>query len=281
MGGSIQLQSRKGEGSEFTFELQFARDQQPEKEVIQTPVVYLSPQPNSLLMNELERYNVKVNVFGSVESAQVTEDSIIIFDQPEIYPKLSALFNNHPIVFIRDNKLQNDLSHLDVSAFLTSPLFGHRLISTLRNLNEDDLSHDITSNPTQDTSRFKALVVEDNKVNQKIVGINLQKMSMDYVIANNGQEAIDIYRADHQNIHLILMDCMMPIVDGFDATHAIREFESKNNLEPIYIIALTASVLDDDIRKCYQCGMDDYLPKPFQRDVLREKLNTQMKLVLN
>lgn len=127
---------------------------------------------------------------------------------------------------------------------------------------------------------FRILVVEDNKVNQQIVSLNLKKLSIDFVIANNGQEAVEVYQRDYSSIGLILMDCMMPVLDGFEATKAIREFEAENDLKQTHIIALTASVLDDDIQKCYQSGMDDYLPKPFKREVLMEKLDSKFQASL-
>ncbi|GAL06682.1 CheY-like receiver [Photobacterium aphoticum] len=68
------------------------------------------------------------------------------------------------------------------------------------------------------------------------------------------------------------MDCMMPIMDGFEATTEIRKFEHEEKLHETHIIALTASILDDDIQRCFDSGMNDYLPKPFRREVLIEKL---------
>ncbi|GAL35358.1 CheY-like receiver [Vibrio maritimus] len=120
-------------------------------------------------------------------------------------------------------------------------------------------------------------MVEDNKVNQQIVSLNLKKLAIDFVIANNGQEAIDIYQHQHDSIGLILMDCMMPVLDGFEATKAIRDYEKNEGIKQTHIIALTASVLDDDIKRCYDSGMDDYLPKPFKRDILMEKLDARIQ----
>lgn len=97
-------------------------------------------------------------------------------------------------------------------------------------------------------------------------------LGIDYKIANNGAEAVELYKRHHDDILVILMDCMMPIMDGFDATKAIRQLEKNENMTLTTIIALTASILDDDIQKCFDSGMDDYLPKPFRREVLQEKI---------
>lgn len=71
---------------------------------------------------------------------------------------------------------------------------------------------------------------------------------------------------------LVLMDCMMPIMDGFAATEAIRKWEENQEQKRLPIIALTASVFVEDIDKCYQSGMDDYVAKPFRKELILEKL---------
>ncbi len=88
---------------------------------------------------------------------------------------------------------------------------------------------------------------------------------------NNGQEAIEIIR--HQNFDLVLMDCEMPILDGYAATRKIREWESSiPDHEHLPIVALTAHVLPEDRNRCLDSGMDDYLSKPFSMDELRTLL---------
>jgi CheY-like chemotaxis protein len=214
---------------------------------------------------------------------QLTTDTIIILDSNVDFSSVQSQFKEHDIVLLRDNKEAAETNNLKVSAFLTSPLFGNRLINSLRNLKTTKTPSELTS--SNDTNlkpkrTFRILVVEDNKVNQQIVSLNLKKLSIDFVIANNGQEAVEVYQRDYSSIGLILMDCMMPVLDGFEATKAIREFEAENDLKQTHIIALTASVLDDDIQKCYQSGMDDYLPKPFKREVLMEKLDSKFQASL-
>ncbi|MCV5949919.1 response regulator, partial [Escherichia coli] len=85
----------------------------------------------------------------------------------------------------------------------------------------------------------------------------------DFDVAVNGQEAVEKFQQNQYS--LILMDCMMPVMDGFEATQIIRQIEVKEKrASRIPIIALTASVVDDDIQKCFDVGMDDYVPKPFK-----------------
>ncbi|MCF6298690.1 MAG: response regulator [Thiomicrorhabdus sp.] len=102
------------------------------------------------------------------------------------------------------------------------------------------------------------LVVEDNIVNQKLTCAILKKTGLDFEIANHGEEAVALWKRN--NFDLILMDCQMPIMDGYAATQKIRQMETSAHIP---IIALTASAaINDDIR-CIDSGMDDLLCKPF------------------
>ena len=113
------------------------------------------------------------------------------------------------------------------------------------------------------------LLVEDNLLNQRIVTFSLKKFNHEVVIANNGVEAIQQF--SEKKFDVVLMDIMMPVMDGLEATTKIREFESKNNVaKRTPIIALTANTMDNDRDKCISYGMDEFMAKPF--DI--EKLNS-------
>ncbi|MBW8332487.1 MAG: response regulator [Prolixibacteraceae bacterium] len=116
--------------------------------------------------------------------------------------------------------------------------------------------------------RLKILLVEDNLLNQRIVTFSLKKFNHEVTIANNGLEAVEIFRTIKFDV--ILMDIMMPVMDGFEATIQIREDEKNSNSESrTPIIALTANTMDNDRDTCISYGMDDFMSKPF--DI--EKLN--------
>jgi len=104
----------------------------------------------------------------------------------------------------------------------------------------------------------KVLVVEDNIVNQKLTCSILKKLGIDFKIASQGEEAISLWQ--NENFDLILMDCQMPILDGYIATQRIRKLETTNHIP---IIALTANAMENDDTRCKNAGMDDFLSKPF------------------
>ena len=120
----------------------------------------------------------------------------------------------------------------------------------------------------------KVLVAEDNAVNQAVAVGMLTSMGVESVIAGNGREAVDLYNS--QLFDAVLMDCQMPILDGFQAAEEIRKIESQKNCEPIRIIAVTANALAGDMEKCIAAGMDDYLRKPYKG----EQLNAALMKVL-
>lgn len=113
------------------------------------------------------------------------------------------------------------------------------------------------------------LLVEDNLINQKIVVLSLQKLVKNIDIANNGKEALDKFGTSKYDI--ILMDIQMPIMDGIVATKKIREIEQSTNTNTP-IIAITANALAGDKEICLAAGMDDYISKPFQVEVLVQKI---------
>jgi len=148
------------------------------------------------------------------------------------------------------------------------------------------LSH-VPSIPVASSSVIKAitpsshpqhvLVVEDNLVNQKLLTRLLEKRGHRVTLAHNGAEGLAAFEARQSTFNVILMDCQMPVMNGFTATQAIRSWE-KSHGGHIPIIALTANALEGDRERCLQSGMDDYLSKPFTIDKFEkmlEKLETR------
>ena len=115
----------------------------------------------------------------------------------------------------------------------------------------------------------RVLLVEDNRVNQRVVQAMLQSMGVSMALANNGQEAL--LRLQQEAFALVLMDCQMPEMDGYTATARIRELERPLGTR-LPIIAMTAHALEGDRERCLSAGMDDYLAKPLTRQSLHAML---------
>ncbi len=116
--------------------------------------------------------------------------------------------------------------------------------------------------------KLNILLVEDNVLNQRVVTFSLKKYNHEVTIANNGVEAIEIFK--NTKFDVILMDIMMPVMDGLEATVRIREEEKQTASERrTPIIALTANTMDNDRDKCLSFGMDEFMAKPFDIEKLK------------
>ncbi|MCG8608899.1 MAG: response regulator, partial [Pseudomonadales bacterium] len=127
----------------------------------------------------------------------------------------------------------------------------------------------VESRSNQVSQQHPVLLVEDNAINQKVAARMLEKLGCKVDIADHGQAAVDAWR--EKEYDLILMDCQMPGMDGYEATRLIRELEADLG-QRTPIVALTANVMDRDKRKCTEAGMDDHISKPVSRDTLRKIL---------
>jgi len=119
--------------------------------------------------------------------------------------------------------------------------------------------------------RFRVLLAEDNPTNQKVAQAILRKMGCQADVVANGQEAVNALQTIPYD--LVLMDCQMPEMDGFEATRNIRDDRSRVLNPNIPIIALTAYTMQGDREKCLQAGMDDFIAKPVQPRELAEKIS--------
>ena len=120
----------------------------------------------------------------------------------------------------------------------------------------------------------RILMVEDNQINQLVVQNLLDIMGLDYAIANDGLEALDVLNqaSELSQFSLILMDCQMPKMDGYQATKEIRAGHAGDHYKNMTIIALTANAMKGDRENCLEHGMNDYLTKPIDPESLQEIL---------
>ena len=136
------------------------------------------------------------------------------------------------------------------------------MMETLNNINID-----IESIQNVISSKWNILIVEDNEINQLVLGGLLKKLGdLEITCANNGALGLEEFKK--KKFDLIFMDCQMPVMDGFAATRAIREYEGETRHTPI--IAITANAMNSAKEECISAGMDEYITKPIEENKLKE-----------
>ncbi|WP_353571702.1 response regulator [Candidatus Albibeggiatoa sp. nov. BB20] len=150
-----------------------------------------------------------------------------------------------------------------------SQLITHHTMNQQRYLSDCNAPPKIGQHPIK-----PILLVEDNLFNQKVAINMLKRLGLQAEIANNGQEALDKLKNDAYS--LILMDCQMPILDGYQATAAIRQREKQGLLSRQIIIAMTAHAMEGSREECLEMGMDDYLCKPYKLEALQNLIKCWM-----
>jgi len=161
------------------------------------------------------------------------------------------------------------LEALGCSAYLIKPVKQQMLFDTLRTVlrSDQDQSRLVTRHVISEQKRhgLHVLLAEDNPINQKLAIILLQKAGYSVDAVDNGLRALE--QVKNENYSVVLMDVQMPEMDGFEATHRIRQWEQDKNRH-IPIIAMTAHALKGDRELCIDAGMDDYVTKPLEPKVL-------------
>ncbi len=139
---------------------------------------------------------------------------------------------------------------------------------------------DVRCSAGKNLSGLNILVAEDNPTNRMVLIGFLKKLDITPVVAEDGEKVIICVCEKKEPIDLILMDCEMPILDGFETTRAIRQWEKVQRRLPVRICALTAHVLDEHKGKCQEAGMDDYLSKPINFETLKNYLMTVSSIAI-
>jgi two-component system sensor histidine kinase/response regulator len=134
------------------------------------------------------------------------------------------------------------------------------------------------NNPlTVDLAGHWILVVEDNFINQEIARSLLEQKGFNVLTADNGQQALDVLTGTEQTIDILLMDCHMPVMDGYDATRAIRQSKAGKRYIEAPIIAFTADISEENKKRCADAGMDALLEKPYDEDKIFQVLVHYLK----
>lgn len=184
------------------------------------------------------------------------------------------------------------LRSMQVSGYILKPVRASRLFDSLMSAFAEHVPSAIASGMTNTwetavdstqkarinrllvDSRFKVLLVEDHPVNQAVILNQLQILGYEADYVSNGQEALD--RLQEKSYDIVLMDCQMPVLDGYQTTQELRRREGSGR--HTVVIALTAHALSDDRDKCLAAGMDDYLTKPIEQETLGATINQWVNL---
>ena len=118
----------------------------------------------------------------------------------------------------------------------------------------------------EDMKGLRILLAEDNMINAEIAKMMLSEGGFEVVHVENGKLAVEVFEADTDGFDAVLMDVQMPVMDGYEATRGIRQFEAARNRLPIPIIAMTANTFADDKKNALDAGMNAHIGKPYQQD---------------
>ena len=198
--------------------------------------------------------------------------------------KLREDLKNVPLVLMISTKDKFNIAQEKLAIFnriMLKPIKTARITNSMFevfSIEHDEDEFLFEKNPLTEKNKVKksngirVLLCEDNEVNMKVALMILKRLNVTIDTAENGQEAINKFL--HVKYDIILMDCMMPIVDGYQATAEIRKFEKEHKFAPVTIIALTANATEDDRKKCLDAGMDDFITKPIRREFVEERINS-------
>ncbi|MBI3563452.1 MAG: response regulator [Gammaproteobacteria bacterium] len=312
MGGRVGIESQPGRGSTFWFEIPLTPAPTPTQlsKANLTGVRVLAvddfPLNRLVLQEQLSALGMRVTTASDAHEAlhvlqrskqlAAEEIELVILDylMPEINGEqlakmihAKADFAHLPLIILTSSALRGETKRFEeagFSAYLTKPALSEQLAAVLavvlgsarhgeksRLITAHSVAEDTTTTHSAVHLTGRVLLVEDTVVNQMVVHAMLEKAGLEVVIAENG--AVAVQQWEDQTFDLILMDCQMPIMDGYRATELIRRAEQSRGTH-IPIIALTANAMAEDRAKCLAAGMDDYLAKPFEAGALSNILMT-------
>ncbi len=295
MGGQLDLESEAGVGTTFFFTLEFDEIETLNESLagsfgnINTLILENKTKlktQNSYLKEYLTFLGVNYTVFHNTSElhaleAQIRYDLLFVDydDVDEVALKEYSELSQQLVLITKSFYMkQIDELNLNILKVLYEPINNTKITSVLNSYDPDvvkSVSKKTVSrkNFNDKTSKFsaKALVAEDNIINQKLIKRTLEDLGLEITLANNGLEAFE--KRKNNDFDVIFMDIQMPVLDGMEATQEILDFEEDFDKKHIPIIALTANALKGDRERFLAVGMDEYTTKPLVRTEIVAILN--------
>ena len=295
MGGEIQVESEVGKGSKFYFSSQFdfseSKSIQPSfsKSDINIQLLVVDPVLSIQYQRLFSSLRFKYKVFDEVDdffdvvnkipkeesqSYLLIVDSSSLTDETKLAQSLYELEPNFHFLWVcyaqQLDHYKRELSRHECT-FIQKPWCSSSLVTALLNtdlIESDSVDKDVDIEKIEQKI-LNILVAEDNETNQLVICGLIEKLGHIPVVAENGRDVLKLLDAGEQ-FDLVLMDCEMPVLNGWDTSMKIRK--SAKAYREVPIIALTGHAVQSSIDKCFQCGMNDYLFKPVDLRQLKEKL---------
>ena len=284
LGSELRIQSKEGEGSYVNFVLDFkaSRGQNykmmPKKKVKvllldQKKVEeanFLTIYLRSFALDVVKSNQLDEHVYDGVEALYIIANQ----SDSSWMLQLGTYSKKTPVILLlgNDEKLQTKLTHI-IDDVVRKPLLPSSVANHLYSINSLDMK-ELKEEKVEIKKQVSALVVEDNFINQKLIKILLQGYNIGVVTASDGVEAIE--QCSKYKFDIIFMDIDLPEKNGIDATIEIKATENANKLVPI--VALTAMAMEGDKEMLLEKGLDDYIPKPLNKDKLERVLNQYLKV---
>ena len=300
MGGRIWIESEFGTGSKFIFTIEYEEDYSKprtkliiNKEDMHVLAVDDSPEIREYftdVMTSLElSYDVAADGYEALNMIINRKDKPYnIFFVDWKMPKMNGIeltrkikeitMNNAVIIMISAaewSDIEKDATEAGVDRFISKPLFQTILINSINEcvgFTDNEITNQQTT-ATERANNYKnhtILIAEDVDINREIMRGILEETGISIDFAENGLEAILMFKEQPSRYSLILMDIHMPEMDGYEATRKIRALDYES-IKAIPIIAMTANVFREDIEKCLSAGMNDHIGKPIDIDDLFKK----------
>ncbi|WP_434339739.1 ATP-binding protein [Motilimonas cestriensis] len=299
LGGDISVSSTPDQGSTFTLSIPVEIDMDndtggltPYLLGVKCTLVLSDEKEKGILAKQLQRWKAEVTVQDTTATLYTLSndklpDLLIIQNNlinEEFVSWFMGLPTNKPckLLLICDGK--QETNHLieegESCIYLTKPILPLHFLLSYRQLNNPELKSthserlvDLTAEAVT-KQNYKVLVVDDNEINRFVAKGLLDVFPITLYSAKNGAEALDLLKTmQHKDdLQLILMDCQMPVMNGFDATKHIRHGEAGELIKDIPIIAMTAGAMSGDKDTCLQAGMNDFIAKPIDPIIFEKKI---------